>query len=752
MPSETPDRAKLPPSAARPRRGLLAKYVTYAALLVSALLVTSGVIGGYFSWRETAATQGALLSGHAEAVAVRIANFVASIEQPIAWTADSATLDSETDPAQVRLALIELLRRVPAIGELRWLDTQGRERVLVSRLALDALDSGRDFSTDARFGAAVASGRYVSPVYFVKGTEPHLSLAIAGRRPGSGVLIAEVNLKFVWDVIGRERAGGPGLAYVVDAGGQLVSHPDISLVLRRADFSTLEQVRGVLAGRATASDTTQIVSDFGGTSVLAAAAPVEGLGWTVLVEQQARDALAPVYRSVWRTLILVLVGLAVSIAASVALARRMVHPIRALERGAERIGSGALDQRIDVRTGDELEALADQFNRMAARLQDIYATLETRIAERTRQLAAANQYKSRFLAAASHDLRQPLHALALFAGQLRQAAADAPACAALAQRIDASVIALQELLDALLDLSKAEAGAIVPERTAFALQPLLQRLSAHFTATAEAKGLALRVVPTSLWVDSDPRLLERILLNFVANAVRYTDEGRIAIGCRRRGTHAEIIVADTGIGIAEEHLSRIFDEFHQVRDRADGRGGLGLGLSIVQRLAQLLNHPLSVWSSPGRGSVFGVRVPIAPAHATQPDAVAGGDRELAGRCALVIDDDADAREATMEALSRWGCSVTGTGDRDSALQASAAAPPDIILCDLHLGTESGLDVLDALRERCASAPACVVVTADRAAEAASAVRARGYVMLHKPAAAAKLRALLEQLLAERATL
>jgi CheY-like chemotaxis protein len=263
----------------------------------------------------------------------------------------------------------------------------------------------------------------------------------------------------------------------------------------------------------------------------------------------------------------------------------------------------------------------------------------------------------------------------------------------------------------------------------------------------------LRVVSTSLWINTDPRLLERILLNLVANAIRYTASGRIAIGCRRRGAHAEIIVADTGVGISGEHLSRVFQEFYQVdnpeRDRTQG---LGLGLAIVQRVAALLEHPLTLRSQPGHGTVFGVRVPIAPPQAPHVDEKITAGHELAGRRALVVDDDVTAREAMTGMLARWGCSVMGASDRGTALAAAANATPDVVLCDLRLrGGEDGIDVLEALRPTCGPTAVCVIVTGDIATESARSARARGYALLHKPVHPAKLRALLEQLLRERAS-
>jgi signal transduction histidine kinase/CheY-like chemotaxis protein len=486
-----------------------------------------------------------------------------------------------------------------------------------------------------------------------------------------------------------------------------------------------------------------------GAAALAAGVPIVRFGWTVFAELPADEALAPVYAGVMRTALLGALGLLGALAASYFLARRMVRPIRALGEGADRIGAGRLGERIRVGTDDELDALGAQFNRMAERLQESYATLEARIAERTAQLAAANQAKTRFLAAASHDLRQPMHALALSVGELRETAR-APELAALARRIDRSVAALEDLLDALLDISKLDAGAVAAERQAFPLQAVLERLADVLGPAAEEKGLRFRVVPTSLWTESDPALLRRIVLNLVANAVRYTRAGGVVVGCRRHGAEATIVVADSGIGIAAADQARIFEEFYQAggeqRDRAKG---LGLGLAIVERVARLLDHALTVKSQPGRGSVFGVRVPIVPPRREPPASAAPEPgAQLAGLRVLVVDDEPEVRAALGGLLQRWGCSVATAASGAGALAAGEA--PDLVLCDLRLGDdESGLDVLDRLKARWGTRPHGIVVTADASSERFAEAHARGYPVLRKPVRPAKLRALVEQLLRER---
>jgi CheY-like chemotaxis protein len=283
------------------------------------------------------------------------------------------------------------------------------------------------------------------------------------------------------------------------------------------------------------------------------------------------------------------------------------------------------------------------------------------------------------------------------------------------------------------------------------LQPLLDRLADEFAPAAEARGLRFRVAPTSLWTESDPTLLGRCLLNLVANAVRYTREGGVVVGCRRHGGEAEIVVADSGIGIAAADQPRIFEEFYQAgspqRDRAQG---LGLGLAIVDRVARLLGHAITVKSQVGRGSVFGVRVPIVPPRPGEPaPAAPETGTELAGLRVLVVDDEPDVRAALDGLLRRWGCSVESAASGGEALSAGRASP-DLVLCDLRLGEGgSGFDVLDRLKTRWGTNLHGIIVTADASTERIAEAHARGYPMLHKPVRPAKLRALVEQLLRER---
>ncbi len=363
------------------RRGLLRKYVVLFATLVSGALLASGALEIFFSYVENRDALVRLQREKALAAAGQIEQFVTEIERQLGWTTHPQVATGRAALEQRQIDFWRLMRQVPAITELSALDDAGREQLRVSRLAMNVVGSGADFSGDPKFTRPTAGQTYFSPVYFRKESEPYMSVAMRGA---GGVTVAEVNLKFIWDVVSRIKIGRAGHAYVVDRHGQLIAHPDISLVLKKSDLSALPQVRAAHGGQEVT-----FARDLQDRPVLVAAAAIPSLEWSVLAEQPLSEAFEPVRASVLRTAILVLLGVGLSVVASLVLARRMVTPIRALEAGAARIGAGDLGHRIAVQTGDELEALAGEFNRMAARLQESYAGLERTVEERTRELREA---------------------------------------------------------------------------------------------------------------------------------------------------------------------------------------------------------------------------------------------------------------------------------------------------------------------------------------------------------------------------
>jgi signal transduction histidine kinase len=385
------------------RRSIYRKYLALIIALVAGALVVSGAIGVYFSYLETRHSLFSLAQEKAASAATRIEQFVKEIENQVAWTTLLPQAAEGTDPLEPRrFDFVRLGKLVQSITEANYIDAKGCLQVKESRLEISgAGECLADLSKDVRFLGARASGVYYGPVYFRKETEPYMAIALAdsGRRNVSAV---EVNLKFIWEVIQRIRIGETGLAYVVDKDGHLIAHPDISLVLQKTDFSTLPQVKNALQAKSDAGEAEERrmqgeARDRNGRPVITAYARVEHrnaegkvveppLDWYVFVEQPTAEAYKPLYASLARSGALLVAGLLLSILVGLIFARRMTNPIRALQDGAVAIGAGDLNQKIDVRTGDELQQLAEQFNRMAGELKESYAGLERKVEERTVEL------------------------------------------------------------------------------------------------------------------------------------------------------------------------------------------------------------------------------------------------------------------------------------------------------------------------------------------------------------------------------
>src|SRR5437773_1709563 len=381
------------PARKKVRSRLFIKYVALFVAVVGVALLTNGIFEVFFYYREHKAALIRIQHEQAEAAAAKISQFIKEIESQLGWTTQLPWSASSLNDR--RFDALRLLRQVPAITELSQIDSTGKERLRVSRLAMDVVDSGLDLSKEPKFTEAVANKVYYGPVYFRRESEPYMTLSLAGTRKDGGVSIAEVNLKLIWDVVSQIKVGERGHAYVVDAQGRLIAHPDISLVLRNTDMSKLAQVRaaraGVASGGADTSDippeTVQEAENIEGRKVLTAYARVAPLGWLMFVELPAGEAYGPPYAARKRLGFVLLGALCFAVLAGMFLAGRMVGPIQVLQTGAARIGKGDLSQRIAIKTGDELEALANQFNEMAGQLQESYAGLENKVEQRTRELS-----------------------------------------------------------------------------------------------------------------------------------------------------------------------------------------------------------------------------------------------------------------------------------------------------------------------------------------------------------------------------
>lgn len=735
------------------RSGLFYKYASVLIAVVALSVILTGILHAWFSYHELKGLLLRIQGEQAKSAAGKIGQFITEIEGQLTWATQLPIAVKTED--EWRFDAARLFRQAPPVTEIAQFDSSGRERYRSSRQAMDVIGSMADLSGDPAVVQGLANKSYYGPVYFRRESEPYMTIAVAGPRPDHGVVVAEVNLKFIWDVVWQIKVGKEGRIYLVDSAGRLIAHPDISLVLRKMDLSHLAHVQAARAERA--GETTNyasVATDLSGKQVLTAYAPVEQLGWFVFAELPIEEAFEPLYDRLYRSGLLLLAGLILAVLAGLYFARKMVVPIRTLTGGAMKLGGGDLNQRIAIATGDELEDLGNQFNRMAGQLQDSYSNLERKVEERTKQLELATQAKSRFLATASHDLRQPLHALGLFVAQL-QFRSRADERKKIVSRIQASLSVMNELFNALLDVTKLDSGILVPKFVEYPVAQLLKRIETTFAEAAREKGLSLRVIESGAWIRSDRILLERIIFNLVSNAIRYTPSGRIVVGCRKSGKQLRIEVWDTGTGIPADKHESIFGEFYRLKSAETGQAaGFGLGLAIVDRLSKLLNHSVMVRSIVGKGSCFSITVDevAASAETEQPAALQKrqfgfSDRKLV----VVMDNDRLVLEGMSGLISSWGCDVAA-GENDSvvlSLLAEQAKLPDMIISDYHLQDGTGIDAISRLRRALDAPVPAFLMSGDMDAEPLRAARANGLALLHKPVEPMTLRATLTQMMSKR---
>jgi Na+/proline symporter/signal transduction histidine kinase len=452
---------------------------------------------------------------------------------------------------------------------------------------------------------------------------------------------------------------------------------------------------------------------------------------------------------------------------------RLRKYIVTLETFQEKLDDG--DHVVEVRTnampqGGIVTTFTDITDRVTAAnaLERANETLERRVRERTAELThvnmalaeakikadEANLDKTRFLAAASHDILQPLNAARLYTTSLleRKAAGELQH---LANNVDASLEAVEEILNALLDISRLDTGALKPEISTFALSELLQQLKVEFQPQAEGRALSLTVVPCSVSVRTDRRLLRRVLQNFLSNAIKYTCSGGVLLGCRRKGSGLTIEVHDTGAGIPANKHQIIFKEFQRLNPGTPNVRGIGLGLSIVERIGRMLDHPVHLSSKPGVGSVFGLTVPVGEAVSAERQASipsVGQWGNLEGCTVLCVDNEPAILDGMRTLLEHWRCRVIQAVDVGQALKliADDERMPDLILADYHLEDETGVDCIEAIRRHAGYSIPAILITADRSPDVEAEVRGKGLYLLRKPVKPAALRALMSRLHMPRA--
>jgi signal transduction histidine kinase len=480
---------------------------------------------------------------------------------------------------------------------------------------------------------------------------------------------------------------------------------------------------------------------------------------SVMVDVSLSDAIAAQHASLQHALIALLISLLVAAVIGWQAARWISAPLRRLVAAVHQLGRGDRHVEVEVTDQSEIGELQRGFNSAALALFDVQRSMEKEIEHATVELArknaaleAASVAKARFLAAASHDLRQPLYALTLFSSSLAVDERDPVRLDRIAH-IQECVEALDHLFSELLDLSRLETGAMQIEITEFPLDQVFEEVSRNFRMIAEQHGLRLIMRATDLWVRSDRTMLARILNNLVSNALRYTSKGGVLVVARRRGDGTvRVDVWDTGSGIAPEHQARVFDEFYRVECHNGGehdsgpRRGLGLGLATVQRLAELLDTQVQLKSHPGRGSVFSLHLPQVPPQQLSSPLIDETPFDVSGMRVLVVDDEPAILSGIRYLLRSWGCEVAVAEDRAQALQAAEewTAPPDIVISDLRLRDgESGLDVLSALDQhyqRDGNAPfSRLLITGETRSDRLREIMAAKIPVLYKPVSPEQLK-------------
>jgi signal transduction histidine kinase len=610
----------------RRRRGrLLRHYFVISVVLIAGGLITSNLLEIYFRYHESREHLAILQREAAAVAAVKIEQFIRDVETAMKAASKGQDIAQGDLSSNYKFELRRLLFLAPAIAEAVALDRDGVKQAQISRFRGVSPDLNNDFLTSTAFQQAKRGHSYFGPVYFVRQSEPHMTIALPiehFKGKVIGVLQAEVNLKYVWEVVSEIRPGKAGYAYAVTRSGDLIAHPNISLVLQKRNVTELKQVKEAFQTAPAVSKPKAVVThNLEGKNVISSHALIPSLDWAVFIERPVEEAYEPLYASILRTSSLLLIGFGVALLATLLVSRRVIRPLETLRVGVERIRKGDLTARLTLKTGDEIEILADEFNEMAAHLKEAYAGLEQKVAERTQALTLANQkleeaskLKSEFLANVNHELRTPVSAIIGYARLVLRATDGqiAPLQRENLQDLLNNAERLLNLINGLLDFAKIEAGKVEVHVEAVRLPEIIEGAISTIEPMLNNGSVQLlrEIAPDVSFLNTDREKLRQIILNLLDNAVKFTERGEIKITAFHQNGSLKLVVSDTGIGIQEQDLNRVFEEFHQ-GDLSTARKyrGTGLGLAIVKKFVSLLGGEIAVESELGVGSTFTVVLP-----------------------------------------------------------------------------------------------------------------------------------------------
>ncbi len=616
------------------RRALLQKYGLVFASLISGSLLASGLLGMYFSYYEQQRALIVLQQAKADHAAEKIAHSLFDIEQDIATTTPNL---QNTDPMSHRLNEINHLRSIGTIEHLILLDQFGKEKLRTSRLGSDQINSGRDLSQEDFFRQVKSGKPYRSQVSY--GNELSITVAMAVGPEAAGITVAQINLEFLFNDVKNITVGQAGTTYAVDAAGMLIAHPNLNLVLKKTNLAGLPQVQA-----ARQKKTVTQARDLNGETVLSTYSEIPLLGWLVFVEQPKAQAYAGVYQSLRRLGFLLLFGIILAIVSSMIVVHKMMVPILAIKEGATRIGSGSLEQRIEVKTGDELEELAEQFNRMASQLRDSYANLEQKIELRTRELVNAQQQLvfqekmaslGTLTAGVAHEINNPANFAHVGAfnlkTELRQfheyllqlAGEDAPPelINSLQQRIHTlnthlatiseGTVRIRDLVKDLRTFARTDEAESKTMSIAENLQSTVNLVKMQYL---ESTTIVCQLDANPI-IECWPAQLNQVFMNLIVNAcqaiqnrqTRQPGPGFLHIRSKIEAHWLMIDFEDNGIGMSPATQARVFEPFFTTKTVGDG---MGMGLSISFGIIQKHQGALDLRSQEGQGSCFTVKLPL----------------------------------------------------------------------------------------------------------------------------------------------